>query len=195
MWISALQAAENPVKRISAKELSKGPLKLSADETISKDHGRVIEAAGHVKVKYLMDNGDTLESVSQFARYDRGQGLGEVWGGPDALWVSADPTQPATRLLAQKIIINPMNSELHASGKVSVIQTSSTLTAENVSYSNEEKKITAVGGRPEFTIIQDEHHTRISAQIITAFTDTREIHFSEKVRGVVLLKNDRSPVP
>lgn len=187
-------AAEPAVKKISPEELSKGPLKLSADETVSLDHGKIIEASGHVKVKYLMENGDTLESASRFARYHRGEGVGEIWGEPDALWISKDATQPATRLLAQKIVLKPQESEIHATGKVSVIQSSSTLTAETVSYSNEEKKITAVGGRPEFSIRQDDHDTRISSLKITAFTEKREIHFTGQVKGAVFLKK-APPVP
>lgn len=183
-----VHAAEPAVKKISAEELSKGPLKLSADETVSMEHGKIIEASGHVKVKYLMENGDTLESASKFARYDREEGLGEIWGEPDALWVSKDPDQPATRLLARKITVKPAESEILAAGEVSVIQSSSTLTAETVIYSNEEKKITAVGGRPEFSIRQDDHDTRISSLKITAFTEKREIQFTDQVKGTVTLK-------
>ena len=181
-------AAEPAVRKLSPEELSKGPLKLSADETVSKEHGKIIEASGHVKVKYLMENGDTLESASQFARYDRADGLGEIWGQPDALWISNDPAQPATRLLAEKITIKPAESELEATGKVSVLQSSSTLTAERVTYSNEEKKMTAVGGRPEFFISQEDHDTRISSNKITAFIEKKEIHFTDQVKGTVLLK-------
>ena len=185
--------AEPSVKKIKAEDISKGPLKLSADETVSRERGKIIEASGHVRVKYLMDNGDTLESVSQYAKYDRPLGLGEVWGNPDALWIRKDPSEPATRLLAQKIILKVKDSELFASGSVSVIQTSSTLTAEKVSYSNSEKRMTAVGGRPEFSILETNHKTRISAQKIVALIEKKEIHFSEKVKGTVLLREESPP--
>ena len=180
-------------KKIRAADVSKGPLKLSADETVSKDRGKLIEASGHVKVNYLMENEDTLESVSQFARYDHAQGVGEVWGSPDAIWRRKDPLEPTTRLLAKKIVLKLKNSELLATGNVSVIQTSSTLKAEQVSYSNSEKQLTALGGQPEFTILQANHHTRIRAQKIVAWTETKEIHFTDRVKGVVLLKEEPKP--
>ncbi len=190
MNIPGILSADISVKKIDASELSRGPLKLSADETVSRNHGRLIEASGHVKVKYFMENGDTLESTSQFAKYDHDLSLGEVWGNPDSLWIRRDSSAPATRLLAQKIILKVKDSELFASGKVSVIQTSSTLTAEKVSYSNIEKKLTAMEGRPEFNITQPTHKTRISAQTITAFSEKKEIHFSQSVKGMVLLKEE-----
>ncbi len=196
MFLTAVTAgqilcASPSTKKIDAKELSRGPLNLSADETISKDHGRIIESAGHVKVKYLMENGDTLESSSGFAKYDHELSLGEVWGNPDAYWFRSKSSEPATRLLAQKITLKIKDSELFATGNVSVIQASSTLTAEKISYSNLEKKLTAIEGNPEFNIAQANHKTRISAQTIEAFTEKKEIHFAGKVHGRVLLKDEK----
>jgi len=188
LFPSMVYSGEPAAKKISAERLSQGPLKISADETVSREHGKIIEASGHVQVNYLMENGDTLQSSSQFARYDRGEGLGEIWGDPDALWISKDGSQPPTRLLAHKIAVKPAESELKATGKVSVLQSSSTLSAETVSYSNEEKKITAMGERPEFSIRQDDHETRISSQKIIAFMDKKEIHFMGQVQGTVILK-------
>ena len=192
VFSQTLSAAET-VRKISPEAVSQGPLKLSADETISRDRGRIIDASGHVKVNYDMENGDTLESVSQFAKYDHGEGLGEVWGNPDALWKRKDPKEPATRLLAQKIILKIKDSELLATGNVSVIRSSSTLRAEKISYSNGEQKMTALGGQPEFTIRETNHHTRIRAQKIVAWTEKKEIHFSDHVKGVVLLKEEPKP--
>ncbi len=181
-------AAMTPVKKIRPEDLSKGPLKLSADETVSRDHGRIIEASGHVKVNYLLENEDTLECVSEFAKYNHTEGVGEVWGHPDALWRRKDPMEPATRLLAKKITIKTRDSELNAVGNVFVLQSSSTLVAEQVSYSNKDKQMTALGGEPEVTIKQATHDTKIKARKIVAWTEKKEIHFSDRVHGVVLLK-------
>ena len=94
---------------------------------------------------------------------------------------------------AQKIVINLKDSELLATGDVSILQSSSTLSAEIVSYSYSDRKITAHGGKPKFAIRQTEHHTVISADKITAFTEKQDIHFTDNVQGVVYLKEEEKP--
>ena len=50
--------------------ISRGPLKISADETVSREKGKIIEASGNVVAKYNVESGDTIESHSQFAKYN-----------------------------------------------------------------------------------------------------------------------------
>jgi len=183
-------SADTSVAKNRSKDLSKRPLQISADETISRNRGKNIVASGNVSVKYLLENGDRLESVSDFAKYNHTTSVGEVWGNPDALWLRNDPQEPRTRLRADKIIIRVNEYELDALGHAQVLQSSSTLTAEKISYSNKEKKMTALGERPEFTIQQTEHFTKISAKKIVALTEDKEIHFSENVRGIVNLRDN-----
>ena len=192
----ALAAGTLWAKEPSAKEregIFRGPLKMSADETVSKEKGGIIEAMGNVQVKYEMESGDVLESHSGFARYNEKEGTGEVWGQPKAYWRRSDPSDPETRLIADKILIKIKDSELHAAGNVLVIQSSSTLAAENIAFYNRQKRMTADGGRPEFKIRQARHNTRISAKRITAWTEKKEIQFSEKVRGEVVLRPEGAP--
>lgn len=165
----------------------KGPLKISADETVSKEHGRIIEASGKVRVNYEMDSGDTLESFSKFARYDEKAGTGELSGNPKALWKSSDPNRSETTLIADKIFLKIKDSELNAKGNVTVIQAGNTLKADEIAYVNAEKKMTAKGQRPEFDIRDTQHHTKISADEIIAWTDKKQIHFNRKVQGIIEL--------
>ena len=198
IWISAFlgmifvsgtlfsQAGLN-LKREEKEEISQGPLKISAQETLSRDRGKWIEAKGDVRVNYDMELGDRLESFSQFASYNEKDGRGEIWGNPKAIWKRKNPSEPETELEAEKIILKIKESELYASGRVWVAQTSSTLCADEIAFANREKKMTAKGGRPEFTIRQTDHFTKISSDEIVAWTEKRQIQFSNRVQGKVLL--------
>ena len=179
------------LKQNQEEAIMKGPLKISADETISKEHGQIIEASGKVHVNYLMDSGDTLESFSKFARYDEKAGIGELFGNPKAIWKSKDSRYTQTTLTADNIRLKLKGSELFAKGNVIVVQSSNTLTADEIEYSNSEKKMTASGGRPEFDIIEPKQHTKISADEIVAWTEKKQIHFNRKVQGIIILTSEK----
>ena len=134
-----------------------------------------------------MESGDLFESFSQFVRYNEKENYGEVWGKPKAVWKRKDSGQPQTMLEAEKIALKIKNSELFASGNVSVVQASSTLKAEEIVFFNQEKWIQAQGGSPQFKIQETQHHTEISATKIIAWTEKKQIEFKEKVRGKVQL--------
>ncbi len=170
------------------ERIRKGPLKIFADQTVSRDKGKMIEASGDVKATYDLENGDRIESRSEFARYDQKGLTGELTGSPRAVWKRKDPQFSQTHLTADKIVIKVEDEELLAEGRVFVSQASSTLKAESVTFSNVNKQLLAEGGTPEFDVVQDDQHTKIRAQKITAFTDTRQINFSGKVSGVVELR-------
>lgn len=180
--------------RASARQqdtIMKGPLQITADETVSKNHGKLVEARGKVYVRYQMESGDLIESFSQTARYDESAGTGELFGNPKAVWKQKDPQQPQATLTADKILLKIKDSELYASGNVVVVQSSYTLKAEDVAFLNQEKKITASGQRPEFVVNDLQQHTTISAEKILAWTEKKQINFSGKVKGVVVLKSDK----
>lgn len=170
----------------------RGPLRISARETVSKERGKVIEASGDVFVKYDLESGDRIESTSQFARYDEKDMSGELTGDPKAVWKQRDPRQPSTTLTADKIFLKIKAEELRALGNVVVHQASSTLTAEEIAYSNQKKLMTAQGGTPEFDVRQPGHHTRIRADKVTARTERRQINFEGDVHGVVRLEQGSS---
>ncbi len=169
------------------ERIRKGPLKIYADQTVSKEKGKTIEAQGHVVATYDLDNGDRIESRSDFARYDEKGLVGELTGKPSAVWKRKDPQFSQTTLKADKITIKVEKEELLAEGAVHVVQASSTLKAEEVLFSNLDKHLVAQGGTPEFDVRQDDQHTKIRAQKITALTDRRQINFNGKVNGVVEL--------
>ncbi|OGR97268.1 MAG: hypothetical protein A2902_03010 [Elusimicrobia bacterium RIFCSPLOWO2_01_FULL_64_13] len=173
----------------AGRDVRRGPVHISAEETVSTDRGGKVEARGDVSVGYDMENGDRLETFSQRARYDEKAGIGVIWDRPKAVWTRKDPAQPETDLTADRITLLIKKSELLAEGHVEVAQTSSTLRAERVHFFNSEKRLTADGGRPEFAIRQEGHRTRISSRDIVAWTDKRRIQFSHQVQGVVLLRS------
>ncbi len=179
---------ENAPDEEEREKIRKGPLKIYADQTVSRNKGQTIEASGDVKATYDLENGDRIESLSDFARYDQKGLVGELTGNPRAVWKSKDPQMSQTRLTADNIVLRVEKEELLAKGQVFVSQTSSTLKADSVLFSNLEKQLTAEGGQPEFDVLQDEQHTQIRAQRIVALTDRRQINFSGKVNGVVELR-------
>ena len=192
-WRSGFAINGDNIKDANERDrILKGPLKISAGETLSKNKGKVIEATGKVLVNYDLENGDTIESVSHFARYDEKTLTGELTGNPKAVWRRKDPTFPQTTLIADKIILKVKEEELYASGNVHVLQTSSTLKAEEVLYSNREKKMAAMGGRPEFDVQGEAHHTKIQAEKIDALTERKQINFNGNVKGVVWLRKGSS---
>lgn len=170
---------------ITPKGIRRGPLQLSADETVSRDHAKLIDAKGHVKMRYEMESGDVLRSFSEFAHYDDRKKTGEVYGNPRAIWNSIDPKEPETDLTAEKILVDIQQESLSAYGHVVVTRASSTLTAEEMHFSNPQKKLTALGGRPVFEVRQPDQHTRITSEEVVAWTDRRQIHFDREVRGTV----------
>ncbi len=169
------------------RETPLGPLRISADETISKNSGREFEAKGNVWIAYELESKDVLESYSDFARFNETTKCGELLGDPRAVWKRNNPPQPSITLKADRILFEIPNEELSAYGNVFVYQANSTLNANEVHFSNLEKKLSASGGRPEFHITAPEHKTEISANEIQAWTDKKTIHFTGKVSGVVLL--------
>lgn len=173
------------MKERNKREFLTGPLKISADQTISREKGKWIEAEGNVSVQYEMESGDILESFSQYARYDEKKGLGELWGKPNAVWKPRSQGQPPTRIVADKMILRIQESELFAGGNVTVTQASNTLKANEIRFFNAEKKMTASGGRPLFTTYQAQEHIRIHAEKIVTWTEKKKIQFNEQVRGVV----------
>jgi lipopolysaccharide assembly outer membrane protein LptD (OstA) len=185
MVVPSLLSATSILNPEEQKQLSRGPLRISADVTESSKGGQLIEAQGHVRVLYDLESGDRLNSISDYARYNQPEGLGEIWGRTEAVWKQKDPAQPETRLAADNVTIHIKDSELVATGSVRVDQTSSTLTAEQIIFYNVEKKMTAEGRRPTFSFRQPKQNIRISAERIVALTDRRQIQFTEKVKGVV----------
>lgn len=171
----------------SREGVLRGPLRISADETVSKERGKIIEASGKVSVHYLMESGDRIESSSRFARYDEEEKTGRIYGSPKAKWKRLDPNTPETLLIADEILLKIKEEGLIATGNVSVFQGSSTLKAQEIRFLNSEKRLIARGGRPEFDVKQDRHHTRISAEEIVALTENKQINFNRKVHGVVEL--------
>lgn len=171
----------------AAEETSRGPLKISADETISRDKGKWIEAKGNVWIFYELESQDILESYSNFARFDDIHKSGELLGSPKAIWKRKDPNQPSITLTADRILLEIEKERLLAKGNVFVYQAGSTLSAQEVDFSNPEKKLFATGSRPEFNVIAPEHKTKISADQITAWTDKKMIHFDGKVHGIIHL--------
>lgn len=171
--------------------LVRGPLRISADETTSREKGALVEASGNVRARYDMESGDVIETRSRFARYDRKANVGQLYGDPRAVWKRKEPGQPQTDLSAEKIILNVNEEGLTALGSVSVVQASSTLTAGEVRYLNADRKLVATGDRPTFDVVDPRHHTRISAEEIVALTDRRQINFNRKVSGTVLLSSDK----
>lgn len=167
------------------KEILRGPLQISADETVSRERGKLIEATGNVFVRYEMESGDLLESFSRFARYNEKEYLGELWGNPKAIWEQKGAGQSRTTLTAEKITLKIKDSELIANGNVIVLQTSSTLKANEIRFFNSEKKLVAEGGRPIFSIQEPQQKTTISAEKIVGLTEKKQIQFNEKVQGVV----------
>lgn len=174
----------------AAEETSRGPLKISADETISRDKGKWIEAKGNVWIFYTLESEDVLESYSNFARFDDSNKSGELLGSPKAIWKRKDPNQPSITLTAERILLEIEKERLIAYGNVFVYQAGSTLSAEEVNFSNPEKKLFATGSRPEFNVIAPEHKTKISAEQITAWTDKKTIYFNGKVHGIINLTSN-----
>ena len=196
MLTGLCRAAEDPDRGplefgdLTSKGIRHGPLLISADETTSREHGKLIDATGHVKMRYEMESGDLLESFSKFAHYDDYKKTGEVYGDPRAVWKRKDPTQPEIVLVGKKILVGIEDESLSAFGHVVVTQSSSTLTAEEMHFSNPKKKLTATGGPPVFEVRQTQHHTRITSDEIVAWTDRRQVHFNHSVHGVVDLLQD-----
>ncbi|OGR52755.1 MAG: hypothetical protein A3I11_04365 [Elusimicrobia bacterium RIFCSPLOWO2_02_FULL_39_32] len=168
-------------------KITRGPLKISADETTSTDKGKMIEAHGNVHIRYELESEDILVSNSNFARYNEQESLGELTGNPKATWFRKDPLQPSTFLTAETILLKIKDEGLIARGNVKVIQASSTLTAQEIIFSNPDKKLIAQGEKPKFNVLEKDHHTLIEADKITAWTEKREIEFNGKVEGTVFL--------
>ena len=122
-------------------KITRGPLKISADETTSTDKGKMIEAHGNVHIRYELESEDILVSNSNFARYNEQESLGELTGNPKATWFRKDPLQPSTFLTAETILLKIKDEGLIARGNVKVIQASSTLTAQEIIFSNPDKKL------------------------------------------------------
>lgn len=181
----SLRSAEKKITEDQRERLSRGPLRISADESVSKEKGKIVEARGNVFVRYEMDSGDVLESFSQYARYDEKNDLGELWGEPKAFWKRARPEQAQTELTADKIILLMRNSEMVATGNVLVVQASSTLKANEIRFFNLEKKITSSKGRPLFMTQGNQQQIKISAENIVTWTEKKIIRFDREVRGVV----------
>lgn len=188
-----LRIADAKYQDEERERIRKGPLKIYADETVSRSRGSTIEASGHVVATYDMDNGDRIESFSDFARYDNKGLTGELTGNPRAVWNRKGDAAAQTNLKADKIVLRVEKEELYASGNVKVDQSSSSLTAQEVLYSNEKKQLIAQGGKPEFDVMQEDHHTVIRAERITALTERRQINFNGKVSGAVQLKKAIAP--
>lgn len=169
------------------QKILRGPLKISADETTSTDKGKMIEARGNVNIRYELESEDILISNSNFARYNEQESLGELTGNPKATWFRHNPNEPTTFLTAEQIILKIKDEGLLARGNVVVIQASSTLRAEEIQFSNPDKKLTAQGAKPKFDVLEKDHHTLIEADQITAWTLKREIQFNGKVEGTVFL--------
>ncbi len=167
------------------KAMEQGPIRITAEETESKETGRYVEARGNVHVDYELDTGDTIHSISKFARYDQKEEFGELWGNPKAVWKRKDATQPDTALSAEKISLRVKGSELFASGNVEAVQSGRTLKAQEIRYYGVERKMVAETGRPAFFVQEPEHRVQISAENIVGWMDKREIQFSRKVKGRV----------
>ena len=168
-------------------KIERGPLRISADETVSLERGKIIEAKGNVLVHYDMDSGDLISSESDFARYTEKGYEGEIWGHPRAWWFRKDPNNPKTTLTAERVHLDIKQSQLRATGHVRVEQGSSTLKAQEVVYDNEKKIITATGKRPVFEIEQKDQNTLISAEKIIALVNDKQIRFTDRVKGRVLM--------
>lgn len=188
MMIPMLAAQETTTAE--KKQIMRGPLRISALQTVSTNHGKIVDGEGDVAVKYEAETKDTFESFSQYAHYDEEKGIGEIWGSPRAVWKRADPAQPQIHLIADKITLALDRLELTATGNVTVTQASSTLKAQQVKFFNAEKKITAEGNRPFFTLLQPQQRIKISSEKIFALTEKKQIQFDEKVSGVVEFQHE-----
>ncbi len=177
-------AAETSEER---QKMWRGPLRIYADQTLSKKMGKLVEAQGNVHVIYELESKDILDSFSQLARYDEEQGTGEFLGAPKAVWKRQDPALPKITLTANRILLKIKDEELLAQGSVNVSQASSTLKDRQVTYFNADKKMIALGERPEFDVTEIDHHTKISSRQITAWVEKKEIQFVGEVEGVVEL--------
>jgi hypothetical protein len=93
-------------------------------------------------------------------------------------------------LVAKKIVVTLEDESLSAYDDVLVTRSSSTLSAQEMHYSNPKKMMTATGGRPVFEVYQPQHHTRITSEEVVAWTDRRQVDFNHSVRGVVDLLED-----
>ena len=166
--------------------IKKGPLHLSADETIAREQGRYIEAYGNVRASYDLENGDKIESFSQRANYYEKEELGDLTGNPKAIWKRKNESD--VELKADKIILKVKQSELEAYGNVLLVQSSNALTSQQIIFLHTQKKMVATGGRPEFSVVDATNKTKISADQIEAWTEKKQIHFKGNVRGTVLLE-------
>ncbi|MBI3013425.1 MAG: hypothetical protein HYY63_07360 [Elusimicrobia bacterium] len=180
--------SETPSNSVDTETTLRGPLKIKADETISTEKGEIIEARGNVFISYEMESKDEVESFSQFAKYYEKEKRGELAGDPKAIWKRKFPEPSVITLTAEKIKFNIQDEELAAQGNVLVHQTSSTLKADEILYSNRERKLEAKGKRPEFNVQESEHQTQISANNIEAWTEKKEIRFDGDVQGLIYLK-------
>lgn len=173
------------------ESLLRGPLKIAADSTVSKEKGKEIFAQGNVFLKYEIEHRETLEALGQFLKYEDGTGRGELWGSPSAIWtrkvVSPGNLEISqqTILKAEKIIFRLKDSELIASGAVQIFQGSSTLTAGEVHFFDSEKKLTARGGRPTFTNRDAKQVIQISAEEILSFVERKKVQFQNRVQGKI----------
>lgn len=191
LWTSLFLSAEPWSSHRLDESLLRGPLKISADSTISKEKGKEILAQGNVFLKYEIETGETLQASAQFLKYEDGKARGELWGSPSAIWtrkfVSPGTSEHSqqTILNAEKIIFRLKESELTALGSVRIFQGSSTLTAGEAHFFDSEKKLVARGGRPTFTNRQAKQVIYISAEEILSFVKQKRVQFQNQVQGKI----------